>query len=504
MRIPRLSTNVPRARLLAVLGLLLLPVRPLVAAEAWIEVKTAHFTVWSAAGDRNAITMAWQMEQLRSVMAALWPWASVDLARPVQIFVVKDEQAMRAMAPEYWERRGDMRPATVWVSGRDQHYMVLRADVRADDTSQQNPYASSYFSYAHLVISSSFDRELPPWFSRGLAGVLSNTIVRDDQIRLGPPIPWHLETLRDGRRIPLAQLMATKRSAPELRQGDVIRRFDAEAWAFVHYLMFGDNGAHQAGLNRLAVALNAGKDPAAAFTESLGRVENLEADFFSYVQRNVFSYARAKLDAGIKREQLPARPLPAAESASGRAAFQVAMGRPVEARALIDEARKADANAAGVSLAEALLLDREGQRDDARSAYGRAVTLGTGSAWAHYRLATLEWAGSRPDQGGLQRIEQHLSRAVELHPSFAAAYASLAEVRAALGQPQADVLPLLRKAITLEPGEPWHRLVGARVLWRYGAAAEARRIAEEVRAGADSEEARREAERLLAEIPKAP
>lgn len=34
-----------------------------------------------------------------------------------------------------------------------------------------------------LLLESSIDRELPPWFSRGLAGVLSNAIVKDEPSR---------------------------------------------------------------------------------------------------------------------------------------------------------------------------------------------------------------------------------------------------------------------------------------------------------------------------------
>ncbi|HEX6976678.1 MAG TPA: hypothetical protein VF147_19860, partial [Vicinamibacterales bacterium] len=125
---------------------------PSIAADQWFEIKSPHFTVWSAAGGDAGVTMAWQLEQMRGAMKALWPWASVDLAKPLQVFVVRDEQAMRAMAPKYWEQKGGMRPATVWVSGQDQHYMVIRADVRNDDTAMLNPYASSYFAYANLII----------------------------------------------------------------------------------------------------------------------------------------------------------------------------------------------------------------------------------------------------------------------------------------------------------------------------------------------------------------
>jgi len=53
--------------------------RPLAAADQWIEVKSAHFVVTSNAGDGSTRTIAWQLEQIRSAIATLWPWAKVDL-----------------------------------------------------------------------------------------------------------------------------------------------------------------------------------------------------------------------------------------------------------------------------------------------------------------------------------------------------------------------------------------------------------------------------------------
>jgi|SRR5579872_6107886 len=42
----------------------------LVAAEPWIEIKTAHFTIVSNSGQGAARNLAWQMEQIRSALAA--------------------------------------------------------------------------------------------------------------------------------------------------------------------------------------------------------------------------------------------------------------------------------------------------------------------------------------------------------------------------------------------------------------------------------------------------
>ena len=185
----------------------------------WSEINTGHFTVWSSADDGSARTLAWQFEQIRSVVKTMWPWAQVDLTKPMLIFVVKDEAAMKTMVPEFWERRGATHPASVWVTGRDRHYMVIRADVRGQDTDVLNPHTTAYYGYTNLVLEESFDHELPLWFSRGLSGVLSNTIIHDTKVKVGPPIPWHLAALRAERRFHLARLLKVDRKSPEYLQG---------------------------------------------------------------------------------------------------------------------------------------------------------------------------------------------------------------------------------------------------------------------------------------------
>src|SRR5262249_21665539 len=64
------------------------------AADQWIEVKSAHFTVISDAGQGAARTTAWQLEQIRNVLGTFWPWAHVDLDKPVVAFAVRDEASM--------------------------------------------------------------------------------------------------------------------------------------------------------------------------------------------------------------------------------------------------------------------------------------------------------------------------------------------------------------------------------------------------------------------------
>jgi tetratricopeptide (TPR) repeat protein len=462
--------------LASVMLLAVTPARSRAAAETWTETKSAHFVVWSNAGDRPTRSLLWQLEQIRFAVATLWPWARPDLAKPMLVLVAKNEQSMRALAPRYWEGKGGVRPDSVWVSGADRHYMAIRGDLQGEDALLLNPYTSAYFAYVHLIFTSSFDRDMPLWFSRGLAGVLSNTIVQGNEILLGPPIPWHLERLREGARLRLKELVAVTRTSKEYTQGDGLRRFDAQAWSLVHYLMFGHNAARQAGVNKFAALLSSGKDPEAAFAESFGRLEDLEKDFAGYIERELFSYRKFVLDQGTKREQFTSRALTPAESAAGRAAFHVGMNRPTEARALIDEARHSDPKSGNAYLAEALLLQRENKEAESNAAFVKAASLGSTSPHAYYRAALSMWGAAGTDDATLRQMDAYLARATELNPLFAASYAGLAEVRAALKQPPDGVVALLNKAVSLDVSDPWIRISAARSLWRLGKVDEARRV----------------------------
>jgi tetratricopeptide (TPR) repeat protein len=472
----------------------------LAAADQWIEVKSAHFTLMSNAGDGRTRKLAWQLEQLRGALTALWSWMKPDLNKPLRILVLKDENSMRQFAPEYWERRGGVRPASLWLTGPDQHYLAVRADVEVDDQITLNPYLSAYFSYGGLVLDQSIDAELPFWFMRGFTGILSNTIVREDRVLFGPIIPWHINALRDLPRLPLAKLVTITRRSPELKQSEFLETYDAQTWALVHYLLFGDQGKRAPQLAAFVRLAAEGKDPVAAFTEALGPIDAVEGGLLIYVQRSLFAYQQVRVDVSVQREKFPVRQIPAAEVASTKALFHAVMNRPAESRAAIAEARKLDAKDATSYAAEALVLDREKKREEAKVAYAKAVELGTTSAYAHYRLAGLTWQPT-PSKDTLAEVEGLLSKAVDRNVRYAAAYAWLGDVRVSLGNP--DGIGLIRRAITLEPRETSHRLRAASVMLRQGKPAEARADAQAALTLAETDEERRSAQELLDAIAKA-
>jgi hypothetical protein len=173
----------------------------------WVEVVSPHFRVATNSGEKTGRGTAWQVEQIRAALAQLWPWAAIDSGPPFVVFAVKNEATLKTLGPQYWEGKR-YRPISFGARGRDQHFIALRTDTREPDAVAANPYQSAYWSYVSAVFTRSFPRRPPLWYSRGIAGVMSNTIVRDKELHVGRPIRENVEILREYPPVPLDELPA--------------------------------------------------------------------------------------------------------------------------------------------------------------------------------------------------------------------------------------------------------------------------------------------------------
>lgn len=445
-------------------------------AQTWREVKGENFTVFSDASERRVRTIAWQFEQMRSAMAEGLPWATVTLDRPVVVIAVRDENAMRALVPQYWEQRGGTRPASVFTGGQDRYYIALRADIEVEDQGQ-NPHAAAYWAYSALVLQRSLGGRLPLWVTNGLAAVLSNTIVRAREVEFGRPMPWMADRAKEGPRLPLAELFAVDRSSPYYAGGITRERFDAQSWALLQFLIFGykDNAGPR--FDQLVQQLAAGVPSEAAIASVYGSVAALETAYLLYVQQSVYAYGRLPTNTAIVEEKLPARQASPAEHAAVRAAFHVAMNRPAEARALIAASRKADATSPFADDAEALLLDREQQTEQARETFARAAAAGSTSYWTYYRLASLR-AGPTMSTDDRSAIAPWLERAAALNPRSPIAFAFLADIQASLNRTDAAIVSS-RRALELDKTNVTNHLRLVRLLVTASRQDEARAVARE-------------------------
>lgn len=475
--------------------LVVVAVAPVAAQRPWVEARGPHVTVISDASTGRARDVAWQFEQVREAMARIFPWVRTQPSKPHVVLAARNEASMRALAPGYFEKRSDTILAGVTTSGFDRAYTLLRADLTTDDREGINPYENAYWGYAsQSLLDTSW--AWPSWLLRGMASVVSNTLVRNDEIQLGRVLPQHLNYLRQRGRMPLADVVSVVTGAdPRYDQSGFLQALDAHAWAFVHFLIWADQGAHQAALDKYIVGVLNGADPATSLALTLGDVSRFDTAFNVYVNRDLFGFTKFETSAKLSREGFEVRELAAAESAVVRAAFHVAMRRPVEAQALATEAQRLEPAGVADEVA-ALLADADDRHDDLRASLERAVGQRYVTWYAPYRLATL-----LPANDSLPRIETLLERSTALNPNADGAWAYLGEVRAALDRGDAALEPVGR-AIGLMPASSAHRVSMARVLRRLNRPHEALKAAGIARALAKTPDDRARATGMLSELAK--
>ncbi|HEV8395403.1 MAG TPA: hypothetical protein VGQ37_14075 [Vicinamibacterales bacterium] len=389
--------------------------------------------------------------------------------RPVLVVAAKDENSMKLLVPEYWEKRGSLHPSSVLVTGPDRHYIALQADAKAQDTDAINPYYLAYWSYASLLIDASFEGDLPLWLRDGLAGVLSNTIVRENEIRFGMAPPWYIRTVSTQSRLRLPQLFTTTRDSSYYQNPATRDQFDAQTWALLHYLLFDPVIGKSGKLDVAIQAIASGTPSADAMRQAYGDFEPLEGayTYMLHVRKELLPYSRLKTETRIAASAFSSRVLSDGDSANARAALHTAMGRPVEARALIVEARKGGESAAGYEV-EALLAARDDDAAALKTALSKAEQFGTTNFYALYRLAVLEM----PQDGNAAAsavAEARLRKAVELNAFHAGAHATLANVLASgPAEKRAQAIPIAQTAVKLAPRDSFVHAALARSLWNVG------------------------------------
>ena len=476
--------------------LLLLAAGPAAAQRPWVEAKGPNVTVISDAGEGRARDLAWQFEQVREAMRRIFPWVRLAAPRPYVVLAARNEATMRLLAPAYFARPSDTILVGISATGLDRAYLALRADVRNEDREGVNPFESAYWGFAAQAMRDTSSR-WPQWLLRGMASVIGNTLVRDDEIQLGRVIERHLVSLRSSARMPLSEVVSlVSGDDSRFKQDDFMRAHDAHTWALAHFLLWANQGAHQGALNAYITGLLRGADPVKSLTATLGDVARFETAFNVYVNRDLFPFTRFDTAARLRRDTFPAREAAPVETLLLRAAHQVAMSRPADARGLLAEAQKLQPGVGDE--VTALLADFELRRDEARAALERAVTQPYISWYTPFRLATLE-----PGQGrtSLQRKKVWLEQATALNPNADGAWAYLGEVLAALDDTDGARAASTR-ALELMPASSEHRLAAARAFRRLRLTKEALQAAGLARAMATTPQETAEAQSLLAELAR--
>src|SRR6478752_2935059 len=74
--------------------------------RSWVEVRSPHFRVISDGNDNDARRVAREFEQMRAVFSSGFPGFQLDSGAPLMVLAPRDESSMKALAPEFWKRKG--------------------------------------------------------------------------------------------------------------------------------------------------------------------------------------------------------------------------------------------------------------------------------------------------------------------------------------------------------------------------------------------------------------
>ncbi len=450
--------------------------------EPWIEVRSPHFRVISNAGDKQARRAAGQFERFREVLRNSLTKGRLDSATPMLIIAVKDEKSLKALLPQYWEKKGASHPDGVFLPSLGKDFVVLRLDA-----SGENPFQVIYHEYTHSLMALNF-QSLPIWVGEGLAEFFGHATIGDKEAGTGRPSADQIMLLRENRLLPLATLLTADRHSPYYNEANKTSLFYAQSWALTHYLLIGDKGVRQSQLLKYVALVAEGVPNLEAAQRTLGDLKQLEKKLDDYIRMSNYFYLPVTLSNIIDEKQYTARMVPEAEALATRGDFLMHSQRFGEARPMLEEALRLDPNQGLAHESLGFYYFKQGDRVEAAKHFSAAVRLDSANYLAHFYYATL--SAANPGDAETDNVEIHLRKAIELNAEFAPAFSTLAGYYALRGIKLDDALQLALKAARLEPGVLIHQVNVANVLLRMERADEAVHIAQRALASAQNEQDR--------------
>jgi hypothetical protein len=432
--------------------------------KPWIEVRSPNFRVLTDVDARSGRRVAREFEQMRSVFETAFPKMRLDTGAPLVIFAPRDEYSMKAMAPEMWKGKGP-KPAGFFQHGWERQYAVVRLD-------QDIPgkYEVVYHEYVHTLLHANF-QWLPTWLDEGLAEFYGNTHFEEKKMFVGAPSTRVFE-LRGRTLIPIDELISENPWVKFRRDEIQLHLFYSEAWALVHYLIFGPGMEQGAKLTQFNQLLQKGEPQKKSFEAVFGDFKELENNLSQYVTKFLFTTYVLQNPPHIEEKDFPSRTLSVAETEAELGTYRLWSRDREEAREAVEQAIKDDTGVALSHEALGFLDFTDGKDADAGREFGIAYEADHQrylSLYYRTMLSPLAGSSAPADELGFRAAMYDV---LKLNPRFAPVYVQLAFYNARHADFQ-NALTMARKAEGLEPTRAGYHLLSGRILLKMGMEVEA-------------------------------
>ncbi len=445
----------------------------------WIEVHTAHFSVFTDAGEKRGREVALRMEQMRSVFGQLLHKDKLKMPVPITVIAFKSDKQYGLLAPTKQNHAGGF-----YVPGWDRIYIGL-------NLFEIDPWRAVAHPLAHYLLNFNY----PPaagWFDEGLAEYFGS-IYLGKQVEIGgdPELApeWHEDAFDEMRRDPnvpqsltqlasspvwmsMTDLFAMKHDTSSTREGSHNTIYYAQSWMVVHYLL-NNNKLPEAGTYFDLVQnqnVPVEKAMVQAFDMSPTQMEEAVKTYFKSLSGLGIALDQSKkpLANPVDLQQPYHFPLPLDDNDIGMAVSSV---KEEEAKALIGDvmARIPEHRDEAIQDLKQLILDpkdnevarralareylREKKFDAASDELDRATELNLRDPWVWYYRAALKYQKAqvtRSEIQGLANMMQDLRAVADWYSEMADVYNMLGVARVEGGGIN-SALEAQRQAIALAP-----------------------------------------------------
>ncbi len=495
-----------KKRTLLPVAVLLLPVLAWPAAAApdvrprtgWKGLHTANFYVIGDAGDREIRQVARRLEQFRDTLGILFPKAPLGSVTPTTVLVFKTHRSYEPVKPLYQGKAKDV--VGFFQPGTMVNYITLTTE----DGFQG--LGITYHEYVHLVVNNTV-QNMPLWFNEGLADYYSSFEVSasGDRATLGKVVVPHLLLLRE-QWVPLEQIAEVDHQSPLYNESNKMSVFYAESWAFVHYLLLGNEHQFGSKVGQFVAALINGTPFDTACQQSLGMTSAaLERELKLYVNRELFRSQQARFADRLEQiDKMPLAPVAEADVHATIGDLMVHMNRRDVARAELDAALALDPDNGPAHASLAMLAIFDHDLAAARPELEKAVASPSATYLCHYyyalTLANARRAGAALTDAESGRIEPELRRAIALNPDYPDSHAQLAWQLGQSDVTRAEAGAEMEKAMALAPGREEYTLGLASILANAQDYERSRSLLSPLASHAADASVRRQASELLASI----
>lgn len=416
--------------------------------ESWTKVQTKHFTLIGDVDEIKLKELGISLEQFRGSVEHLSSGINLNASVETIVIVFKDRIAFKP----FNIRNG----AGYFQTGRNANYITLTNETAGE----QNPQRVIYHEYVHSLIRNTFGRDVPLWFSEGLAEYYSTLRIKDEQnIILGGVVRSHVRQIRkQGLQISLKTLFSIGDDSPYYNEDDKKNIFYAESWLLMHYLI------QKKGMPAIKKFIQALKDEAEtekAFAQSfqmnfaaaetellqyLAKKETFKPDFVKLENKLDFAIADIKCEA-----------IEDAEVFVYLSDLLALLNRP-GSEEYLKRAAELDPKLPTAQAALGIQKARAGNYAEAKVYLQRAVEAGTKNYQTYFYYAesiNAEKAkagfanGFTTDELNIMRAA--LKRAIELEPKFTDSYRLLAYINLIANEQLDESVDFLKRGLSYEP-----------------------------------------------------